>query len=346
MKNVHIVIPDLFLPPELSADVCAGLELPALETVLARARPDSLRAATLEAWLCETFGVPDQSIAAVTLLAEGMEPGEFCWLRADPVHLHLQRDQMILQGDVPLRADEAAQLCASLNTYFSEADFPGTGLQFFAPHPQRWYLRLDHAPDMTTRPVSQVAGSNVHAHLPQGPDALRWHGVFNEIQMLFFEHAVNQAREARGELPVNSVWLWGEGRAAGQLAQPFDQAYGDSPMAGAFAHAAGVPHASLPDDAGDWLGREGDAVLLVWEGLHRAIQQGDLQAWRSSLQRFEQCCAALLAALRAGRIARITLDVLQGNAARRFVLTRGMAWKLWRRPKRLAHYAKLTWQAQ
>lgn len=347
MKNIHIVIPDLFLPPDLSAEVCAGLDLPALEALLARAQPESLQTETLEAWLCKAFGVADQSIAAVTLLADGMEPGAFCWLRADPVHLHLQRDQMILQADVQLSADEAAQLCASLNTYFSEAGFSEAGLRFFAPHPQRWYLRLEHAPDMTTRPVSQVAGRNVHAHLPQGPDALNWHGVFNEIQMLFFEHAVNQSREARGELPVNSVWLWGEGRAAGQLAQPFDQVYGDSPLAAAFAHAAGIPHAALPDEAHNWSDHEGEAVLLVWEGLHRAIQQGDLQAWRSSLQRFEQCCAApLLAELRAGRIAQITLDVLHGNSARRFVLTRGMAWKLWRRPKRLAHCAKLMWQTQ
>lgn len=352
MKNIHIVIPDLFLPPDLSAEVCAGLDLPALEMLLARAQPENLQTGTLEAWLCEVFGVTDQSIAAVTLLADGLEPGAFSWLRADPVHLNLQRDQMILQADVQLSADEAAQLCANLNSYFSDAEFPGagssgTGLRFFAPHPQRWYLQLDHAPDMVTRPVSQVAGRNVHAHLPQGPDALNWHGVFNEIQMLFFENAVNLAREARGDLPVNSVWLWGEGRAAGQLAQPFDQVYGDSHLASAFAHAAGILHAALPDEAHNWSGHEGDAVLLVWEGLHRAIQQGDLHAWRISLQRFEQCCVApLLAELRAGRIAQITLDVLNGNAACRFVLTRSMSWKLWRRPKRLAHYAKFMNQTQ
>lgn len=340
MKNIHIVIPDLFLPPELSAEVCAGLDLPALETLLARSEPEPLQADALEAWLCEAFGVAGQSVAAVTLLADGMEAGDFCWLRADPVHLQLQRDQMILQADVQLSEDEAARLCASLNTYFSEAGFPGARLHFFAPHPQRWYLRLEQAPDMLTRPVSQAAGGSVHAHLPQGPDALRWHGVFNEIQMLFFEHAVNEAREARGEPTVNSVWLWGEGRAAGQLAQPFDQVYGDSDLASAFAQAAGIPHAGLPDDARACAGLAGGAVLLVWEGLHRAIQRGDLHAWRSSLQRFEQVCAApLLAALRAGRIGQITLDAPNGHVARRFVLTRGRVWKLWRRQKRLAHYA-------
>ena len=39
------------------------------------------------------------------------------------------------------------------------------------------------------------------------------------------------------------------------------------------------------------------------------------------------------------RIAQLTLDVLQAGDARRFVLTRGAAWKLWQRPKPLADYA-------
>lgn len=335
MKNIHIVISDLFLPADMVAQTCADLELPALETLLARAQPQELKTGALEAWLGEAFGVDDQSIAAITLRAEGLEQGAYCWMRADPVHLHLQRDQMILQSDIPVNAEEAEQLCANLNTHFAE-----DGLHFLAPHPQRWYLRLDHVPDMATRPLSQVAGRNIHPHLPKGADALKWHGVFNEIQMFFFEHPVNQAREARGELPVNSVWLWGEGEAVMNLAQPFSMVYGDSPLADAFAHAAAIPHGALPDDESAWLAQQGETALVVWDEMHRAIQRGDLHEWRASLQRFEQRCAApALAALRGGRIAQITLDVLNGDAAQRFVLTRPGAWKVWRRPKSLAQYA-------
>ncbi|MDE2309692.1 MAG: hypothetical protein KGL01_02555, partial [Betaproteobacteria bacterium] len=279
-------------------------------------------------------GLADQAIAAVTLRVDGMEPGASYWLRADPVHLRIQRDQLILHSAVSLAADEAAQLCVSLNAHFA-----GAGLRFFAPHPQRWYLQLDAAPDMTTRPLAQVAGRNVHAHLPQGPDALRWHGVFNEIQMLFHEHAVNQAREARGELTINSVWLWGGGRAANQLLRPYSKLCGDSDLAGAFAQAAGIPCEPLRDDARRCVEGDGGDVLIVREELRRALQQGDLHAWRDGLQRFEQGCAApLLHALHAGRIAQLTLDVLQSGASRRFTLTRGAAWKLWRRAKPLACY--------
>ena len=334
MRNVHLVIPDLFLPHEVAAEACAGLKLPALEKLLARAELALLPEESLEAWLCAAFGVADQAIAAVTLQADGMGPGEAYWLRADPVHLRLQRDQLILHPRVCLDVDEAAQLCASLNAHFA-AD----GLRFFAPHPQRWYLQLDAAPGMTTHLLAQVAGKNVHAYLPQGPDALRWHGVFNEIQMLLFEHAVNQAREVRGELPINSVWLWGGGRAAGQLARSFARMYGDSDLAGAFAQAAGIPCEPLPDDATHCVENNDGDTLIVCEGLRCAMQQGDLHVWRDELQRLEQCCAAtLLDALRAGRIAQLTLDILQAGASRRFVLARSAAWKLWRRPKLLTCY--------
>ena len=335
--NVHMVIPGLFLPQDVAADACAGLNLPALEMLLARGRTQPMLTDTLETCLCEMFGVADSSIAPVTLRADGMEPGSAYWLRADPVHMRMQREQMILQVDVPLSADEATQLCASLNAHFS-----AEGLCFFTPHPQRWYLQLVDAPDLLTHPCSQVAGRNANAHMPQGRDALRWHAVFNEIQMLFHEHAVNQAREARGELPVNSVWLWGGGREEGRLARPYARVCGDSQLADAFARAAGIPGAQLPDDARDLLDGDHGDVLLVWEGLQRALQHGDLHAWRDSLRHFEQCCAApLLDALRAGRIAQLTLDVLRAGASQRFTLTRSAAWKLWRRPKPLARYALL-----
>jgi hypothetical protein len=335
MKCIHLVIPDLFLPQQVAAEVCAGLVLPALETLLVRARVEPLSADSLEAWLCNAFGLANQAIAPITLRADGLQPGMFYWLRADPVHLRLHRDQLILQAGEPLSADETAKLCASLN-----AHFVADGLRFFAPHPQRWYLQLDTAPDMSTTPLMQVSGKNVREHLPQGKDALRWHGVFNEIQMLLFGHEVNQAREVRGALPLNSLWLWGGGQAVGELARPYTKVCCDSDLAVAFAQAAGIPCDSLPKDASQRVAEDDGDALIVWEALRQALQQGNFHAWRDGLQRFEQCCAApLLDALRAGRIARLILDIPQAGGARRFVLTRGAAWKLWRRPKPLARYA-------
>jgi len=343
MRNVDIVILDLFLPQEISVDACAGLSVPALEKMLARAKPASLSSeigstGTLEEWLCRTFGIArqmDEPIAPITLMADGMQPGSGYWLRADPVYLQMQRTQLSLHPDVPLNADEAAQLCASLNTHFA-----AEGLRFFSPHPQRWYLQMESVPDIVTHPLAQVAGRNVQTYLPKGQNALRWHKVFNEIQMLFFEHAVNQAREARGDFPINSIWLWGGGHAVEQLARPYSKVCGDSFLAGAFAQAAGIPYQILPDDLTQCVDdNEGD-LLIVWEGLRRPFQQGDLHAWRDSVQCLEQSyITPLWKALRNGCIKQLSLNVLNAGIAQRFVLTRSAVWKPWRLSKSLTRYA-------
>lgn len=330
MKKVHIVIPDLFLPQQLATYASGDLSLPALEKILARAQPSPLQIDTLEQWLCERFGVEDLAIAPLTLQADGVMPLDAYWLRADPVGISAQRNQMILQADLSLSADEAAQLCSSLNAHFAE-----DGLRFIAPHPQRWYLQLDNAPEIQTRPLPQVVGANLHAHLPWGADALRWHSVFNEIQMLFYEHAVNQAREQRGELSVSAVWLWGGGRVEANLSQPFARIAGDSQLARAFAQASAIPNAEMSASAK----QEGD-TLLVWESLRSALQKANIGMWRSSAQEFEKNHAApLLAALAAGQLEQITLDVLNEGASRRFVLTGAGLWKFWRLPQPLPYYA-------
>lgn len=331
--NCHVVVTDLFLPHEVAGEAGAGLNLPALEWLLARAQATVLPTDTLEDWLCDTFGVSNQAIAPLSLLADGMHPGESYWLRADPVHIQMQRDKMILHADVVLTLEEAEQLCASLNTHFSPE-----ALHFFAPHPQRWYLQLDSVPDMQTHPLSQVAGRNVRSRLPQGSAALRWHRIFNEIQMFFFEHPVNIAREARGQPPVNSLWFWGGGKATKELLRPFSRMISDSTLVVAFAQAAGVPHQDIPHDGKlDIMDHGG--VLIVWNGLRDSLLRGNLDAWRDSVQQLEQGCSVLKNAFRAGHISRLTLDVLAVADARRFILTRGDSWKLWRSPKPLAHYS-------
>ena len=70
MKNVHIVIHDLFLPQQLAAYAAGDLRLPALEKMLARAQPSTLNIDTLEAWLCDYFSV--DAIAPLTLQADGV----------------------------------------------------------------------------------------------------------------------------------------------------------------------------------------------------------------------------------------------------------------------------------
>lgn len=370
------MISDLFLPRDFAAEVGAGLALPALEKLLARGHGETLPAEPLENLLCERFGVPCQAdvpIAPIAAAFDGLPMGDPAgggWLRADPTHLRLQREQLVLLPNVEVGADEAAQFCASLNEHFG-----AQGLAFFAPHPQRWYVRLDSLPDIETVPLSQAAGRNVHGLLPKGGDATRWHQVFNEIQMLLFAHPLNEARETRGALPVNSVWFWGGGcdtllakpavcgnrrqaahtvsredavasrgggcdDALAQLQNAYDSVHSDEVLVEMFATAAGIPFAEWP---AQWRTEVNEGKqLLVWTGLRAALQRGDLGAWRAALQDFEHDYAQpLWQALREGKIAQLQIDIVGGESIRQVRLTRGDAWAFWRRAKRLADYSSM-----
>ncbi len=325
-------MPDLLLSGEGAAEICAGLQLPALEKILSRGKDEKLPVGALATWLCNAFGVSACAVAPVTLRADGMDPGAAYWLRADPVHARVEHDRLITQP-AELSMDDAARLCESMNAHFA-----ATGLHFSAPHPQRWYLRLEREPQITMPDISASRVRDIRNGLPQGAEALHWHGILNEIQMLLYEHPVNQAREARGECAVNSVFLWGGGRASGTLRQPAARIYTDDSMTAAFAAMAGIKHYALPKDATSCVTGCDGAVLVVWGGLQRAVLAGSPADWRDSLQCFEQSCLRpLLELLRHRQIETITLDAPEDIAPRRFVLSRREARKFWRR-RRLAEY--------
>ncbi len=327
MKSVHLVIVDLFLPGKFSKEVCAQLRLPVLEKILARgvAANDATRC-SFEAALCGLFNLTG-GIAPVSAAFDGLDKG--CWLRADPVHMRLQRDQVVLLP-VVVSNEESVQLCTSLNAHFS-----ALGLMFFAPHPERWYLRLDKLPDMNSVPLSQMIGRDIRENLPAGADARYWHQLFNEIQMLLFAHPLNEQREARGENPVNSVWFWGAGREVAARAQ-YDSISSDVVLPEMLAAAAGMPF--LPWSS-SWRGPEG-RQLLVWNGLKNAIQSGDLAAWRDELQDFETAyLQPLWHALRSGKVAQLQVDIVSSKGVQQLKLTRGDSWAFWRRSKPLADYS-------
>ena len=328
MNHFHLLIPDLFPPQEIAAEVCAGLHLPALEKLLARASASTLPAITLEDSLCACFGA--RAVAPVRAAADGLDAGDGYWLCADPVNLQLQRSEMLLFPDVALGGDEAAALCASLNGHFSDS-----GMKFHAPHPQRWYVQLQAAPQLVTTPLKRAAWRDAKFHQPQGADALRWQRIATEVQMALYAHPVNRAREARGDLIVGSLWWWGGGHAV-ELRSPFDAVGGDSAIGHAFAQATGVPLSAGMQEL-----LQGASANALWlnEAMGDAQQRGDYHAWREAMLGFDRDCALLWQALRDGRLQRLTLEALGENGMQRFELTRASTWRLWRPARSLPHYA-------
>ena len=163
-----------------------------------------------------------------------------------------------------------------------------------------------------------------------------WQRIATEAQMLLHAHPLNQARAEHGELPINSLWFWGGGRAI-PLAPTIDAVGGDYGLVNAFAGAAGMKPV---DSLQAMLDGRYENGLWICTASGEALQRGDLYAWREAVQQVEQQYAQpLLKALRAGRLQRLTLEVLWEDGVHRFVLTRGDAWKLWRRARPLARYA-------
>jgi hypothetical protein len=329
----ELLIPCLFAEP-------GAARLPAAELLLARGRCTSGPSQSPEAWLHDAFGLEEDAplaAGALTLLAAGGEPAAHCWTRADPVHLRLMRDRLVLVPPQALRIarDEAEALCTALNAHFGER------LALQALDERRWVARLPAAIEVATQAPLALAGCDVAGALPSNA-ASPAHRLLNEAQMVLHSLAVNEAREARGEPPVNSLWLWGAG-AAPQIAAPRWQSVSAvEPLALGLARAAGIRARADTANADAWLERvpENGRHLAVLDGLRVPLALSEAGEYQDALARLEHdWFAPLLARLRQGRIGMLTLHVPDAAECVAYETIRGDLRRFWRRPKALEHYA-------
>jgi hypothetical protein len=341
-----LLVPHLLLPGDFGKEACRDLALDELQTFLARSRRQTFAPAGTEAWLCQAFEVErqrDWPVAPLTLGLDGGDPGNAYWLRADPVHLRIHRDQLLLADCAAfgITQQEADQYVSALNRHFGQ-----DGLEFIAPHAARWYLRLAQRPEIVTSVLSEVNGTNVNARLPAGKDALRWHTVSNEIQMLLHQHPLNAAREAAGRMTVNSVWLWGGGTRPAVPGRHFSAVASNDALACALAANADLHTAPLPADPGHWL-RSLDSSLpanahpLIMLGqLAGAAQYGDIARWREEVSALNRdWFNPLLAMLQRRHVSRVALVIPGTRSCERFECSPADLLRFWRRAKPLSAYA-------
>lgn len=146
--------------------------------------------------------------AALACQQTGNDAGNAYWLYAAPVHLVLQRDSFSLAGPVPLVMEQAEidVLTIDLNAHFSSDN-----MQFFW-HDDKWFLRLQQNPNIQTAHPQLAINKNIAHFLPTGDGAMAWASFQNELQMLLFTHPINDTRESKRLILVNSIWCYGGGQ--------------------------------------------------------------------------------------------------------------------------------------
>jgi hypothetical protein len=300
--HVTLLLPGALLPREVARALAEPLAATALASLLARAElaGDSEAAALPHlAWLAEHLFQQHEPLAtapyAVAALAGHAPAPDPCLWHADPVHLEAERDHVTLAPlAAPPTEEDAGALVAAANALAAEA-----GAEFVRLA-DRWFLRTVRPWELAAPPLAAAFGQPLHTARPAGPDAAVWNRLLTEIQMTWHSHPVNEAREARGEATVNSVWLHGGGRWAPLQRPAFATVLADEPEWRGAAQAAGI--AAAPGRASP-----GDSALVIWSDLLVPRLQQDWTTWIAALRTLDARLAALARAS--------TLDLVLGGEA-------------------------------
>jgi hypothetical protein len=330
--HCELVVPGLLAAP-------SSARLPGVELLMARGRCSRGSSESLEAWLQDAFDVAEEPLAAgaLTFLGAGGEPAGERWSRADPVHLRLLRDRMVLVPPHALRVtpDEARTLAAALNAHFGER------LPLEVADAERWVASVAPELEVGEQSPLTLAGRDVAAALAAAAGSAA-HRLLNEAQMVLHEHPVNEAREARGEPAINSIWLWGAGRLPQNSTAPWQSVSAADPLVLGFARAAGIRQRALPASAAAWLDRapEDGRHLIVLDALRAPLALGEAADYEQSVAALERdWFAPLLGALREGRIGMVTIHVPDAAQCVAYETIRTDLRRFWRRPRALEHYA-------
>ena len=342
-QRLTVYVPGLFSPQQ--DDRAEDVYLRALETLLSRAElidrgfPRGYEEGLFALFDLERQENDDLPVAAVTRMFDMGVIDNDWWLRADPVHLSLNRDRLILTDaqKLEITPEEAGRLVAEIMEAFAS-----DGWLLKAPHPERWYLKPTRAPKLTTSSLSQVVGRDIHGFLPRGPDGKAWHTILNEIQILLHTATANVEREKEGKLPINSLWFWGSGRLPRIKPVTWTRVWSNEPVSLSLAKLSGTPAANLPDSYADWrehAGADGEH-LVVLDEIYDATLYNDVPRWREILQKLEtDWMQPLLRDLKSGAIDRVSLLT---DAGAGFTLTPQQARRWWRRRRPLASHRART----
>lgn len=353
---LDLLVPDLLLPPDAPAEL-RELRLPALERWLARADMERGSARTAVECLASAYGIASPvPVAAIEKIGERekeigekgvrlhfdpkcnltpFSPSPIAALRADPVHLRVDRDAVTLHDASVLGVtrEEAEALVATLCAHFAP------DIELHAAAPDRWYATVAAAELPATTPLATARGRNVFGMLPTGKGRINWRAAITEAQMVMSNHEVNARREAAGMPAVNSVWFWGEGVAPAALAKPYSTLHAHDPFAAGLAALSGAKLEPVPPGlAALDLVSAGETALVVLDGLTAPLHRNDANAWRTRAEALDDTWFRDLGEAIA-RFDRVRLVLPSEQGSRVATLTPAARRRWFRRRKPLAAHA-------
>ncbi|WP_197732788.1 regulator [Paraburkholderia pallida] len=389
VDRLHLLVPFALPSAAAASTALAGLEYPALSKLVARASlgeqtigEDFQRTLPHERWVARAFGAAAPQATASTagapgtsgaaddeaplapwmLLADGGTPGDATWACVQPVHVRIAHDHLVLidPASLELADADAAALYAVARPLIEEL-----GVRIEAPTPQRWYLSSEQFGTLAGASPLRASGRNIEIWLPHeaqsGQRSRAWMKVQNEVQMAWFEHPVNEAREARGLPAVNSIWFHAQGalrpvkRAFSRVRSDAAATRGLALASGAelgaapetfraLAASAGTPTSashgiapnnarnSTPDGTGSAGTHANGATLVEIDPFSAAYIQQDWGRWNAAFAQLERdWFAPALAALEARELAELGLTLCGDTGSVTLTATRGDLRKFWRR---------------
>ncbi|MGD8931243.1 MAG: phosphoglycerate mutase [Chromatiales bacterium] len=335
-SKLKLLLPGLLGPMPNIASCGVELAVQGIERVLARADRISVPGRDYLSTLYGLFGLAESDMAdlpegAVSYLAEGGVIENYCFLRADPVHLRADRDRLLLfdGGYLAIHPEEAEAIAREFNQHFA-----AEGMRLLTPHPQRWYLRLEQCPALRTASLYKVVGQHIESFMPSGEDARIWKQRLNETQMLLFQSPVNRQREASGRLTINGIWFSGSGRLPSLSPITGFKVVADELNALGLAQHAGLQSIRLSAvDMGIWPADE--SCMMVWMDLVTPVLHADPSAWVEAMQLVEGRLQGLTESMRKQGQSCLELYPCNGQV---FSLTPSNLRRFWRRRRKMIDY--------
>lgn len=138
--------------------------------------------------------------------ADPVHPAVQAWFT--PCHWQIGMDQVVMLDPDQLQlSDQESQALLEAMQPFMRED----GLQARWHSALQWHVQGPVLADVHAVSPDRVIGQNVKPWITDGhlPPVLR--RLQSEMQMLLYQHPVNDARLAHGQLPVNALWVHGAG---------------------------------------------------------------------------------------------------------------------------------------